>query len=64
MHSKVLKVLEFNKIIDLLKSCAITSLGKEKVLGIEPIYDINEIQRLQDETTEATERIFIEWKRR
>ncbi len=57
MHSKVLKVLEFNKIIDLLKSCAITSLGKEKVLGIEPIYNINEIQRLQDETTEATEMI-------
>ncbi len=53
MNEKSLKVLEFNKVIDLLIQKAESQLGKEYASTIRPITDINQIQTLQQETEEA-----------
>jgi len=53
MDKKSFKTLEFNKIIDMLSSKAISSMGKEKASNIMPTDKIEEIIELQNETTEA-----------
>ncbi|TJX13028.1 endonuclease MutS2 [Tissierella creatinini] len=53
MNEKSLKVLEFNKIRDLLIEKAESQLGKDYASGIRPISDINQIRILQEETEEA-----------
>ena len=40
MNEKVLKTLEFNKIIDKLKELAGSAIGKEKCAQLKPISDI------------------------
>lgn len=53
MNKKVLKTLEYNKIIDRLSDCACSELGKEKCRKLEPISDLNKIKNLQKETADA-----------
>ena len=48
MNKKVLKTLEYNKIIDRLSDCACSELGKEKCRKLEPISDLNKIKKLQN----------------
>ncbi len=57
MNEKTLRVLEYNKIIDILKDNAESSLGKELVSQIKPLTDIGEIENRQKETEEALELI-------
>ena len=53
MNDKTLKVLEYNKIIEMLMEKAESQLGKDRVKEIKPLVDINEIEKLQKETEEA-----------
>lgn len=53
MNEKTLKVLEYNKIIDLLVEKAESELGKKKVREIKPLTDMKEIEFHQRETEEA-----------
>lgn len=60
MNKKVLKTLEYNKIIDRLSDCACSELGKEKCRKLEPISDLNKIKNLQKETADA---LSLVWQR-
>ncbi len=53
MNEKSLKVLEYNKIRDLLIEKAESQLGKDLAKTLIPIRDINQIKILQQETEEA-----------
>ncbi len=53
MDNKSLKSLEYNKILELLEKKAKFSLSKNKVKNLKPINDLKEIERLQQETSEA-----------
>lgn len=57
MNNKTLRVLEFNKIIDMLRQYAASELGKAIVDKLEPSTDINEITLNQKETSEAVSMI-------
>ncbi len=60
MKSKTLKTLEYTKIIDRLVTLATSPLGQEKCRKLEPVSDIQAIQRAQRETTDALSRL---WKK-
>lgn len=53
MNEKTLRVLEFNKIKELLVDKCESQLGKEMAKNVSPIIDIKEIDLLQRETEEA-----------
>lgn len=53
MNNKALKVLEYKIIIEKLTNYISSSLGREKAKSLTPSIDINEIERLQEETEEA-----------
>lgn len=53
MNKRILRVLEFNKIVEMLVNQAETSLGKELASGLEPSTDIAEVETAQNETDEA-----------
>lgn len=55
MNERVLRMLEFHKIVDRLKGYADTSLGKELVSQVTPSPDFNEVRQLQAETDEAAQ---------
>lgn len=57
MNSKALRVLEFNKILDMLKNYAASQQGKALVDKLEPITDIDAIIHSQKETSEAVSMI-------
>lgn len=57
MNEKALRTLEYNKIIDKLASLAGTRYGKELCTNLVPGVDLENIQRLQKETTDAQSRI-------
>lgn len=59
MNSKVLKTLEFTKIIDKLTEYASSPLGKEFCRDTLPVSDIDTIKKLQKETSDALSRL---WK--
>ena len=54
MNKKAFKTLEYNKIIEMLSSCALTATGKEKCLELEPFLNIEKIEKEQEITTEAS----------
>lgn len=56
-NTKALKTLEYNKIIEFLKSKAMTATGKEKCEELTPSADIEEIKLMQKETSEAASMI-------
>ena len=58
MNSKVLKTLEYEKIIDQLVNCAGSLLGKELCKPLVPSSDIEEIRTMQHETSLALARIY------
>ncbi|MFD1850107.1 endonuclease MutS2 [Oceanobacillus bengalensis] len=55
MNERVLRVLEFNKIIELLVGHAATSIGKDFASNLKPKPEINEVIQLQKETDEAAQ---------
>lgn len=58
MNQKVLKTLEYHKIIQLLAEKADSEPGKKLCRELLPITDIQEIRRLQSETKDALNRLF------
>ena len=54
MKERTLRVLEFTKIRDRLASKAMTDMGRERCEALVPSSNMNEIQRMQAETEEAT----------
>ncbi|HLR71096.1 MAG TPA: endonuclease MutS2 [Pseudogracilibacillus sp.] len=54
MEERVLRVLEFNKIINQLIGQAETAIGKELARNITPLTDINIVNEKQKETDEAS----------
>lgn len=57
MNSKVLITLEYDKIIKLLADRATSEPGRQKCLELKPLSDHDEINRLQQETFDATGRL-------
>ncbi len=53
MNEKTLKVLEFNKIIQMLSDRTESNLGRELAIQLKPKTDINEVEISQIETHEA-----------
>ncbi|MCI5997501.1 MAG: endonuclease MutS2 [Peptoniphilaceae bacterium] len=53
MQKKVLKTLEFDKVLDLLLNCTQSLIGKKYALAAEISSDISVVQNLIDETDEA-----------
>ena len=53
MNSKILGLLEFNKIMDLLSDQANSELAKERIAALEPMGNKHAIQDALTETTEA-----------
>lgn len=58
MNNKVLKTLEYDKVIDLLIEKADSEPGKEMCRQLVPITDVQEIRRMQGETRDALARLF------
>lgn len=58
MNSKVLRTLEFNKIIEQLASYASTEAGQNACRKLAPMYDLPKINEMQTETEDALSRIF------
>src|SRR5690625_1389957 len=55
MDDRVLRVLEYDKIIEKLKNHVDTSLGEELVTKLKPSSDIEQVEKLQNETDEASQ---------
>lgn len=53
MNQKALRVLEFNKIIDILKSKSSSSLGLRYIEKLHPSSDFKEVKYMLEETSEA-----------
>lgn len=53
MNSKILNLLEFNKIMDMLADQAGSSLTKERIAALEPMTNKHMVQDALTETTEA-----------
>ncbi|KGX93422.1 DNA mismatch repair protein MutS [Pontibacillus halophilus JSM 076056 = DSM 19796] len=53
MNQRIYHVLEYDKIIEQLKTHAASSLGKEAVQRLHPSTDVEEVRRWQEETEEA-----------
>lgn len=53
MNEKVLKTLEYNKIINKLTEYAISPMGKERTSFLKPFTAMTDIAQAQQETTEA-----------
>ena len=58
MNEKVLKTLEYNKIINMLKDEAGSDLGRMLCGELKPSNDLNEIKKNQLETDDALKRIW------
>lgn len=53
MNEKALRILEYNKIIDMLCESAVSNMGRDIAIELKPSNDLNEIKELLQETTEA-----------
>lgn len=53
MDYKVIKALEFNKIIEILKGEAVSSMAKTQMDQLFPLTEVREIEDLLEETTEG-----------
>ena len=58
MNEKVLKTLEYNKIIELLANKANSAPGKKLCRELVPSTDLGEIRRNQRQTADALRRLF------
>lgn len=57
MNKKVLKTLEFDKIIEQLCGCCTTASGLELCKKVKPSYDLGLIKEMQQQTSDALSRI-------
>lgn len=55
MNQKILKTLEFQKIIQELASFASSNLGKELTLELKPSQNLEDVQQWQDETADGVQ---------
>lgn len=53
MNEKALRILEYNKIIEMLCESTVSAMGRDIAAELKPSTDINEIKELLQETTEA-----------
>ncbi len=58
MNEKVLKTLEFNKIIEKLAGFAGSAMGREKCEALVPVSDREQVEALQQETADALSRLY------
>lgn len=58
MNAKVLRVLEYDKVIRMLEGKATSDPGRELCRSLEPMTDLAEIEKAQTETEDALTRIF------
>ena len=58
MNEKVLRVLEYTKVIGLLSEKASSDPGKNKCINLKPLTDIEEINLAQVNTQDALNRLF------
>ena len=58
MNSKVLRVLEYNKIIDRLTEKATSEQGKKLTAALKPMTDLDAITQAQTETADALGYLF------
>ena len=58
MNAKVLRVLEYDKVIRILEAKATSDPGRELCRSLEPMTDLSEIEKAQSETADALTRIF------
>ena len=54
MNYKTIQKLEFNRIREMVSEYAVTYVGKEHSLGMQPIENINDLQKALKQTTEAS----------
>ena len=59
MNDKSIKILEYNKIIEMLKKGAASEMTKQVISELKPLTDIYEIRHLLQQTTEAVKVIVI-----
>ena len=53
MHAAVLQALEFTHIVDVLRGCAVTPLGAERLAGLKPLADPRKVAQLLAATSEG-----------
>ena len=53
MQERVLKLLEFDKILAMLAGCCVSEPGRERALKLRPLTELEGVRLLQDETQEA-----------
>ena len=53
MNEKYFKILEFDKVLDILEECALSDKAKNRIKKLEPYLSESEISRNLNETTEA-----------
>ena len=58
MNNKVLRVLEYHKIIDQLTQKATSEPGKKLAAALVPMTDLDEIRTAQTQTADALSRLF------
>lgn len=58
MNEKVLRTLEYNKIIDMLAEKASSELGRKLCAELKPFTDLSEITEAQTQTGDALSRLF------
>ena len=58
MNEKVLRTLEYNKIIDLLTQKATSQPGRVLCQDLKPLTDLNAIRLAQQETSDALSMLF------
>ncbi len=59
MNDKSIKILEYNKIIEMLKAGAASEMTRQVISEIKPLTDIYEIRHLLQQTTEAVKVIVV-----
>ncbi len=59
MNDKSIKILEYNKIIEMLKAGAASEMTRQVISQLKPLTDIYEIRHLLQQTTEAVKVIMI-----
>ena len=53
MHAAVLQALEFTHIIDVLRGCAVTPIGAERLAGLKPLADPRKVAQMLAATSEG-----------
>ena len=53
MNERALRVLEFNRILEMLEACAVTDGGKAACRELRPMNGMKAVQHAQAETEEA-----------